>query len=277
MLKRTAILMRGFITLFGAIMIAAGCKEAVDSEDPNPKSPLGTSIALDQRNGTFATGTPMGSGTHMGKGFTPLNPHLGDAIVVTFFWRGSSNVITKVEDHLADGTMVGNTYTLVEYVTGGGISMATYLASNVQNFPDPNPGESTVLDVHAITSTPVTGDGILLSSYRGVASPNAVALGQHRSSVGTGSTVTTVAPGAVAVSLGSLAYGVSVSNRTVGFDPPLGFAPLAWISDTITVANEVLVMGTIAGTINPEWRWYFTANAPGAGLATILSLVPAAP
>lgn len=272
---RTTILMRGFITLFGAAILATGCKEAVGSGNQGPGSPMGTTITLDQRNGTFATGTPMGPGTHMGKGFNPNNPHHGDAIVVTFFWRGSSNVITTVEDHLADATVVGNPYTLVEYVTGGGMSMATYVATNVQGFPDPNLSESTVLDVHALTSAPVTGDGILLSSYRGVASPNAVAIGAHRSTAGTGSSLTTVSPGAVTTTLGAVAYGVSVSSRAVGVDPPVGFAALARISDTQTVADEVLVMGTIAGTINPEWRWYFTA--PSTGLATIMSLVPAAP
>src|SRR2546426_3778552 len=71
------------------------------------------------------------------KGFNPTNPHLGDAIIVTFFWVGSTNtnIITSVTDHLADGTAVGNTYTPVEFVSAGGISMATYVATNVQNFP----------------------------------------------------------------------------------------------------------------------------------------------
>jgi len=272
--RTTNTYMRGLITLFGAAVLAAGCNEAGSpSGDPDPKSPLGTTIELDQRNGTFATGTPFGSGTHMGKGFNPHNPHHGDAIVVTFFWRGSSNVITTVTDHLADGTPVGNNYALVEYVTGGGVSMATYVATNVQNFPDPNLSENTVLDIHALTSSPVTGDGILLSSYRGVASPNAVAIGAHRSTAGTGSSLTTISPGAVDVTLGSVAYGVSVSSRAVGVDAPTGFSTLVRMSDTTTAADEVLVMGTIAGSINPAWRWYF--NGPAVGLATILSLLPA--
>ena len=82
--------------------------------------------------------------------FGPRNPHLGDAIVATFFWRGSTNVITSVTDRLSDGTPVGNNYTPVEYVTAGGISMATYLATNVQNYPEGTfPGGEKLLVVQA--------------------------------------------------------------------------------------------------------------------------------
>jgi len=35
-------------------------------------------------------------------------------------------------------TRVGNSFTLVEFVRAGNYSMATYIATNIQNFPDPN-------------------------------------------------------------------------------------------------------------------------------------------
>src|SRR5881392_4036203 len=46
-------------------------------------------IALDQQNGTLVI-----------KGFNPTNPHRGDAIVATFFWVGSTNIIDSVVDVL---------------------------------------------------------------------------------------------------------------------------------------------------------------------------------
>src|SRR6185503_1985680 len=77
-----------------------------------------TGITLDQTTGIVPDGEawPAG-GTHVGKDF-PANPHLGDAIVATFFWRGTTNTITSVSDHFCDvnSTPIGNTYTLVDYV-----------------------------------------------------------------------------------------------------------------------------------------------------------------
>src|SRR5207302_4070263 len=118
-----------------------------------------TGITLDQLSGITNDGEPWGQGeTHVGKGFQPTNPHLGDAIVATFFWQGSTNTIIQVTDHLCDAvsTPVGNTYTLVDYVTAGGYSMATYVATNVQGFPDPAPNDSYQLCVHAIFSNQIT-------------------------------------------------------------------------------------------------------------------------
>src|SRR5229473_3197746 len=134
------------------------------------------------------------------KGFNPTNPHLGDAIVATFLWLGSTNIIDSVTDVLTTTpyTPVGNKYTLVEYVTAGGISMATYVATNVQNFPDPNTTDSQLLAVQANLSAPVSDGGIMLSAYGGVTAVYAQALGGHRSASGSGSTATTADPGAIA-------------------------------------------------------------------------------
>ena len=132
----------GLAALLGAVVLAAGCREPVgpspEHQGPGlPRFAVAASggIALDQQNGK------LGETTTIWQGFHPTNPHLGDAVVVTFYWVGSTNIIARVYDHLGDGTPVGNTYTLVEYVTGGGVSMATYVATNVQGFPegtDPN-------------------------------------------------------------------------------------------------------------------------------------------
>jgi hypothetical protein len=234
-----------------------------------------TGITLDQTNGTLNDGVPDGdSGTHVGKGFDPTNPHLGDAIIATFFWRGSTNTITTVTDHLTDGTPVGNTYTLVEYVTAGGYSMATYVATNAQNFPDPNPTPETVLDVHAIFSGPVTEGGVMLSAYRGVGAVTAQALGAHASASGSGSGPTTADPGAIPVGAGALAYGVTMSNGVVGVTPPATFTYLTNMSDSAIEADGEYAVPSTASSLDPQWTWNF--SSPSTWLATALTLNPAA-
>ena len=126
----------GLVGFLGAALLGAGCREplAPATHDPGPTA-VATSgtiasatsgIILDQQNSTLNE-----SGRRFVKGFNPTNPRNGDAIVATFVWVGSTNIITAVTDHLTntDWTPVGNTYQLVEYVTAGGISMATYVPS----------------------------------------------------------------------------------------------------------------------------------------------------
>src|SRR6266568_4034562 len=133
--------------LLAAACIGVSCNEAVAPGRTGPDGPrfsatAGTGITLDQAEGALNTGTGWSNGgTHVGKSFD-ANPHLGDAIVVTFYWQGSTNTITEVTDHLEDDTPVGNAYTLVDYNTAGGYSMATYVATNIQNFPDPAPSSA---------------------------------------------------------------------------------------------------------------------------------------
>src|SRR3989442_3374995 len=126
-------------------------------------------------------------------------------------------------DHLTDATAVGNTYTLVEFVTAGGFWMATYVATNVQNFPDPNPTQDKVLVVQANLSSPITGGGIIISAYSGVNAVSSWAAGAHQSGSGSGSVPTSAAPGTIAVGGGALAYGVTLANGVVGLDGPAGF------------------------------------------------------
>src|SRR6266571_641399 len=175
-------------------LLAVGCRDAVSPSPHGLGAPAfattaGAGIALDQQNGVFGDAIPWGNGgTHVGKGFDPRNPHVGDAIVATFFWLGSSNTIVTVTDHLSDAaqTPVGNTYTLIDYVTFGGISMATYIATDVRNFPDASTATDSILAVHAIFSNSIAEGGMLISAWSGVSSVGAEALGPHSSASGAG-------------------------------------------------------------------------------------------
>src|SRR6266481_1797560 len=61
-----------------------------------------------------------------------------DATIATFVWLGSSDIIASVTDVKTTNpyTPLGNTFNRVEYVTSGGVSMATYVATNVQAVTD---------------------------------------------------------------------------------------------------------------------------------------------
>src|SRR5260370_35693356 len=185
----------------------------------------GSGITLDQASGVLNEGVAWGQGgTHVGKGFEPTNPHLGDGIVATFVWRGTSNTITTVADHLCDpnNTPVGNTYTLVEYVSAGGSSMATYVATNVQGFPDPATTSTQLLCVHAIFSNAITEGGVVLSAYQGVNAAAAAGLGNHHAASGSGSTTTVADPGAIAVGAGGRGHTVPRRGRLLRAPPPPG-------------------------------------------------------
>ena len=267
--------------LVAAVLLAA-CSDAVSPARHGLGAPAfataaGAGITLDQMVGTLAE-----SGYHIAKGFEPTNPHLGDAIVATFFWSGP-NTITTVADHLCDtapqpsgyqGTPVGNTYTLVESVSAGGISMATYVATNVQNFPDPNPDQTTALCVHAIFAQPVTDGGVLLSAWSGVSSVTAQALGEHRSASGSGSTTPTVAdPGALTMGAGALALGVTMSNALVGAEAPPEFTTLTVQSDQYFIDETNYLVAGSARSVDPQWGWDFTQ--PSTWLASAFVLNPA--
>jgi hypothetical protein len=264
----------GVLGLLVVALLAGGCRDAFGPERRGFGAPefavAGPGIALDQHNGTFGA-----SGTRILKGFNPANPHLGDAIVATFFWRGSTNIITSVGDHLTDGTPVGNTYAFVEYVTAGGISMATYVATNVQNFPDPIPNQNQdkILVVQANLSSPVADAGITISAYTGVSGVTVQALGAHRSASGAGSTTTTASPGPIAIGAGALAYGVTLSDGVVPLTPPAGFANVTTLSDASMKADGRHVVQANESSVEPQWTWSF--NSQSTWLATVLVLNPA--
>lgn len=267
-------------------LVTAGCRDAVGPHVHGAQSPAfataaGAGITLDQQNGIFGDAIPWGAnGTHIGKGFTPRNPHVGDAIVATFFWVGGTNSIVDVTDHLSDAaqTPVGNAYTLVEYVTLNGISMATYIATNVRGFTDASTATDSILAVHAIFSERVAEGGMLISAWSGVSSTTPQALGSHRSATGTGTTPTVADPGAIPVNAGALALGVTMSDRVVGLGTPPGFANVNEGDDSLLKGDaEYVVQGSAAGTADPQWTWFFDqAASSGTWLATAFALNPAA-
>lgn len=269
MLKRAAL-------LGAAAVLATACSESVgpqrEAAVPGPPSfaiAATTGIVLDQYAAVQGERVK-----EVGQGFNPTNPHLGDAIIATFFWRGTTNTITGIVDHLADGTLVGNTYVLVEYVTAGGFSMATYVATNVQNFPDPNPNSESVLNVDAVFADTVSDAGAILTAWTGVNAVAAQGLGAHRAATGSGAGITTVGPGSIAIGPGALAYAVTMSNALVGRDPPQGFGQVTDVSDTAYAVEADYAVQATSGSVDPQWTWYFPDSPPSDWLTTVLALNP---
>src|SRR2546423_4722307 len=208
---------------------ATACTDSAGPSERQPQLPrfatsaplAASAITLDQFNGTLGE-----SGRILVKGFNPTNPHRGDAIIATFYWRGPAaidSVVDVVTD--LDFTRVGNAYTLVDLTTAGGYSMATYVATNVQNFRDPNidPGQGDILAVRAYMSDSVPEGGVTLSAYTGVNTVAAYAFGAHRSASGTSpSAIISLGPGSIAIGDGALAYGVTMATPPAGRDPPTG-------------------------------------------------------
>ena len=268
-----------------AALLATACSESIGPADSAHKpfqwTPAfatvangSSGIALDQQNGTLGE-----SGTLIIKGFNPTNPHRGDAIVATFFWVGSTNIIDSVVDVLTTAptyTPVGNRYTLVEYVTSGGYSMATYVATNVQGFPDPNtdPFQGDILAVGAYLSQPVTEGGVAISAWTGVNTVAAQSLGAHRAASGAGSGITAAGPGSISIGAGALAYAMTMSNGLAGREPPAGFTTLGVGSDAMMVIENDYAVQAAIGTVNPQWTWFFADSPPSTWLATVLALNP---
>jgi len=262
-----------------AAVVAAACQPDVVA--PSARAPHisaatiapvapGTAITLDQLNATLNEQNEI----VLAKGFNPTNPHVGDAIVATFFWTGPAT-ITSVSDFITDAnrTPVGNFYRLVDQETSGGVNMATYVATNVQNFPDPNPDPPVVLGVQARLSEATPDGGLLLSAWRGVDAVSAQPVGAHSSASGSGSSTTTADPGAIALGAGALAYGVSMSHPVVGMDPPAAFTYLNNLSDAAIKADARYLLSPAGGSAHPTWDWGF--SSPGTWLATVLALNPA--
>jgi len=269
-----------------AALLTTACSEAVappeSAHKPFQWTPAFASvangpssgIAFDQQNGTMGE-----TGTLIIKGFNPTNPHRGDAIVATFSWVGSTNIIDSVVDVLTSSptyTPVGNRYTLVDYVTSGGYSMATYVATNVQGFPDPNtdPFQGDILAVGAYLSQPITEGAVNIVAWTGVNTVAGQSLGAHRAASGLGSGITPAGPGSISIGAGALAYAITMSNGLVGRDPPAGFAPLGVGSDAAMVIENDTALQAAIGTVNPQWTWYFADSPPSTWLATVLALNP---
>ena len=279
------------VALLAGSLMVSGCSTPLgpDSKAAAPSSatfgsPLFSATAgvsgfvLDQWNGSMneSSVNPSvcdGNNPCLIKGFNPQNPHVGDVIIATFVWTGGTNVITSVTDHLTDlaRTPVGNQYTLIRYVTDGRVSMATYVATNVQNFPDAGTDQGQILAVRANLSQAVTDGGVVMSAYRG---PR-VTIGASTAAQGSASVPTPAAPGSVAVAAGGLAYGVTMSGTLVGLEHPTApFNEVAEMSDNFMKTDAEYAVLPSGGTVNPQWTWYF--GTPANWLAAAVALNPAA-
>lgn len=279
--RNSFIRLAAFVT---AALVVAGCsRDAVSPTGPARTGPRlsaaalgpvapGTGITLDAQVGTLNEHDT----TVLAKGFNGAPPHLGDAMVATIFWSGT-NTLVSVSDFMTNvaRTPVGNTFRLVEFVSSGGISMATYVATNVQGFPDPNPDPAVVYAVQATFAQPVTDGGLLLTAYKGVDAVSSQPVEASRSGSGTGSTNMFVGPGAVAIGTGALAYGVTMSNGLVGRDPPAGYTrtPDGVMADAVMVAEADYMVSSTTGSTDPQWMWAF--GAPSTWLTSAVTLNPA--
>lgn len=249
-----------------SIIVGCGRAEA-------PSGPPRLDIAGTENNATIEGGRTR----ELIKGFNPTNPQAGDAIVATFYWLGTRNVIDSVTDVLASTpfTRVGNTYHLVERVRLGGLSMATYVATNVQNFPSgiTDPGGSQILAVRADLSDSVHG-GVVVSSYSGVYPGFERALDEHHSAAGMDSTDAVASAGSVQASAGALLYGVTASNALVGLDRPADFTSLGTVSDLLLKSDAGYTVSPTTSPVVPQWIWHFSASPtqPRTWLASILML-----
>jgi hypothetical protein len=245
----------------GLLAVALGCSESVG---PQNRTPGG--LRFDVTPGSV-NGNLNQSGTLLIKGFDGGNPRQGDAIIATFVWLGSSDIIDSVTDVKTTNpyTPLGNKFNRVEYVTAGGISMATYVATNVQAVTD-----GYVHAVEANLSQPVTDGGVVLSAWSGVYPTFGTALGAHQSASGSGSTPTVADPGSIPVAAGALAYGVSMSNGALAINRPAGFTSIGTGSDAAMVVDAEYALPASAGSVDPQWTWVF--NSPRTWLATVFAL-----
>jgi hypothetical protein len=258
--------------LVAVALFAVSCTESVSPERSRPVpsfsySPSG--VTFNKSNGTMGM-----SGRLLIKGFNPTNPHHGDAIVATFFWLGSTFIIDSVVDVLTTSpyTPVGNKYTLVEYITAGGYSMATYVATNVQIFPDPNtdPGQRDILAVAAYLSQPVSDGGLTLSTWTGVEDNITLALGNHNSKSGSGSSPSFAHADPIAVNAGALAYTVTMSGLW-GLERPPGYGSTGQSATDASIKQDAaFAVQAGAGTIDPQWQWFY--GSADTWLVTTLAL-----
>lgn len=278
MAKMTTVVSRA--GLVAVALVAMSCTESVSPERSRytpsfSYSPNG--VTLNKSIGSMGhTNTQL-----LVKGFNPTNPHHGDAIIATFFWTGPSvNIIDSVVDVLTTNpyTPVGNRYTLIDFVTAGGYSMATYVATNVQNFPDPNtdPGQSDILAVAAYLSQPVSGGGLTLSAWTGVEDNFALARGNFSSKSGSGTEPMFAHADPIAVNAGALVYTVTFSGLW-GLERPQGYASTGQGTSTDAIKQDAAfaVQGS-AETVDPQWGWFFGSSGD-TWLVTTLALNTAQP
>jgi PKD repeat protein len=206
-----------------------------------------------------------------------IHPNPGDAIVATFYWINPSgstgNIIDSVRDVYTDVsfTPIGNTYHLVDFITAGGISMATYAATAVHF----DTTRGYVFAVEADFRDSIPDGGVKMTAWTGVEDVFANAVGSFHSASVFASTPTPVAPGPITIGPGSAAYGVSLSNGAVN----IASRPAGWTnigggigSDGRLQDDGDYYLSPGGETINPQWTWDF--QHASTALATVLELKP---
>jgi PKD repeat protein len=243
---------------------------------PAAAGPAG-GIAFDQQVGTLGEHDT----TVLAKGFNGGDPQTGDAVVATIFWSGANTLLSVTDFHTdANRTPLNNTYTQVgPVVTAGGVSMATFVATNIQGFV-PNQDPSVVYAVQATFSQKVTDGGLLLTAFSGVASVFTDAMGASSSATGAMNPNGVQSdPGAIAIDAGQVAYGVTMTNGMVGHDPP----PAPYVRTAAGVMGDGVLIAegnytnpsfSAPGTTDPRWNWGGTST-PSNWLAQVLALKPA--
>ncbi|HXI33126.1 MAG TPA: PKD domain-containing protein [Gemmatimonadales bacterium] len=268
--------------LFVAVVLTAACSDQLGplGSDSRVKGPTGFAatagpITFDRQVGTLGEDTSV-----LAKGFNGGDPQTGDAVIATIFWSGTGTLQSVTDFHTdVNRTPLNNTYTQVgPVVTAGGISMATFVATNIQGFV-PNQDPSVVYAVQASFSQRVHG-GLLLTAFSGVAPVFTDAMGATSSATGAMSPNGVLSdPGPIGVDVGQVAYGVTMTNGMVGHDPP----PAPYVrtangamGDGVLIAegNYTTPPFSGAGTTEPRWNWGGTST-PSSWLAQVLALKPA--
>ncbi len=242
--------------LCGATFLAVACQDGLAPSPTNASAgaprisaalapaAAGSGIVLDQQNGSLSEP----STSVFLKGFNPTNPHRGDAIVATFFWVGTTNI-----------------YTLVDYHTAGGLSMATYVAINVQNFPDaygtPGGVQDSILAVEGDLSQPVSQGGMQIAAYTGVGPIAAFAVGAHTSTDGTGSGITVLGPGPIAVGAGALVHAVALTNGIFGYFQPSGYSEVGEGDNPAMKEDAEFFVSGAVSTSSPQWNWFYDSQS----------------
>src|SRR5213083_2734347 len=273
----------GFARLLMAALFAAACSDAAG---PAPKraGPGGPLFSFSP-NGIGQSGTANGAlgetGDSLAKGFDPKNPHHGDAVIATVFWLGQTNIVDSVVDFVAStpNTRVGNTYHQIDYVTAGGYSMATFVATNIQNFPDSSSVSGQILAVRAFMHQRVVDGGIKISAWSGIEDNFAAALRDvaHASGVDVGANIPAhTRP--IAVNAGGIVYtatmgaldttggggftGVGEPGTPFGQLQCVGGFPCGRGSDPRYIVEEAeYAVLPSAGTVDPQWTWMYGAPA----------------
>ncbi len=209
-----------------------------------------------------------------------IHPNPGDAIVATFYWVNPSgstgNIIDSVRDVYTDAsfTPIGNTYHLVDFITAGGISMATYAATAVHF--DTTSGY--VFAVEADFGASIPDGGVKMTAWTGVEDVFANALGSFHSASVSASTPTPLAPGPMTIGPGSMAYGVTLSNGGVNMGSrPAQPVPWTIVGGGIGSDGQLQDDGDYyrspgGETINPQWTWDF--QHASTAVLTVLELKP---